>query len=274
MKKYLWFAFVLALWNPLIAQTPTGPPDETLSPAEVKAALSGSGSKHCVTLTDDGLMFAAAISGRGELAQEPSVTILMPDAIIAMRSMFARNQFLTYEPDAEDLRRSLTIIAEGLAIGSPSGPSCSSINRVVLLSDRSSGTTAEAYASESTNETWQNGFGASSQCESLQARFSLASVHRVQALARTENSSSGCFIVILPNLESTKLRTAIWKGSDFASSQGPEQHAISPLPKQRPGQTCLPDRYTFLVTPISRCSERTRCQGKERILCSQHSAPT
>ena len=42
---------------------------------------------------------------------------------------------------------------------------------------------AEAYTSESTNETWQNGFGASSQCQSLRAGFSLAGVHRVQATA-------------------------------------------------------------------------------------------
>ncbi len=183
MQRPLWFVLVLALWNPLIAQTPAAPPEESLSLAEVKAALAGDGSKHWITLTDNRLMLAAALSGRGELAQEPSVTLLMPDAIIAMRSTFARKQFLSYWPDAEDRRRSLTVVAEGIAIGSPSGPACSSITRVVLLSDRSGATTAEAYRSETTGETWQNGFGASSQCQSLRARFSLAGVHKVQAAA-------------------------------------------------------------------------------------------
>lgn len=176
MKKCLWLTFVFVLWNPLIAQTPAAPLEESLSPAKVKAALAGNGSKHWITLTDNRLMLAAALLGRGELAQEPSVTILMPDAIIAMRGTFARKQYLPYEPDTEDRRRSLTIVAEGIAIGSPSGPACSSIARVVLLSDRSGGTTAEAYTSESTDESWQNGFGASSQCQSLRARFSLATM--------------------------------------------------------------------------------------------------
>lgn len=156
---------------------------DMLSPAEIDEAISGVGMKRWVRLTDNKLEFAAALSGGGDIAQEPSITIVMPEAVIAIKSAFAKKQFLPYQPDAEDSRRSLTIVAQGMSLSSPSGPACSSINRIALLSDHSGTARAEAYISNAADEAWQNGFGASSKCQSLRAKFALSDVRRIQEAA-------------------------------------------------------------------------------------------
>jgi hypothetical protein len=157
---------------------------ETLSPTEVQSALSGNGADHWVKLTDEIGSWAAAIFyGDGHTAQDPAITVLMPEALIALRSLSARKQYTDYQPDAEDLRRSLTVVGDGIAVSSGSGPICASVTRIVLLSDRTGGVVEEAYSSEPIYKAWHNGFGATSQCQSLQARFALSAVRRVQAAA-------------------------------------------------------------------------------------------
>jgi hypothetical protein len=166
-------------------------PQQALSSDEVESAVAGNGADRWITLTDNRLVFAAALSGNyGSLAQSPSITILMPEAIITQHSRFARKQFLTYRPGPEETQRAVVIIAEGIALGSTSGPQCSSITRIAILSDRSGKAVAEADSSEATTENWQNGFGATSECLSLRARFSIIDVRRVKA-----NAANGEFMV-------------------------------------------------------------------------------
>jgi hypothetical protein len=53
---------------------------------------------------------------------------------------------------------------------------CTSITRIVLLSDSSGGIVKEAYLTEPLSETWRNGFGATNECQALRAEFSLDDV--------------------------------------------------------------------------------------------------
>jgi hypothetical protein len=162
-----------------------------LSNAEIESALAGNGADRWITLTDNRLVIAAALSGSyGNLAQAPTITILTPQAIIAQRSRLARKQYLTYQPSADDTQRAITIVAEGIAVGSSAGPRCSSIARVALLSDKAGRIVQEAESAETNYGEWQNGFGATSDCQCLKARFSLWKVQRVQA-----NAANGEFLV-------------------------------------------------------------------------------
>ena len=74
------------------------------------------------------------------------------------------------------------IVAQGYA-GKTITEGCTSITRVVLLSDTSGGVVQEAYLSEALGETWRNGFGATNQCQALRVKFSLADVYKVRAAA-------------------------------------------------------------------------------------------
>jgi len=165
-----------------IAPTPLAPAADLLSDDEVRLALSGKGRDHMVLIQDMGLM---AAQGK----QVPTITLFMPEAVLAIRSESAKKQFTRYEPDEDDKRRSLMIVAQGYA-GETIAAGCTSITRIVLLSDSSGGVVQEAYLSEPMGETWQNNFGATNHCQSLRAEFSLADVHKVRAAA-----PSGEFLV-------------------------------------------------------------------------------
>ena len=47
--------------------------------------------------------------------QVPTITLYMPEAVLAMRAESARKQFTAYEPTEEDKRQSLMIVAQGYA---------------------------------------------------------------------------------------------------------------------------------------------------------------
>jgi len=147
----------------------------SLSDDEVKVALGGKGRNHWVLIEDMGLMAAQG-------NQVPRITIYMPEAVLAIRAESAKKQFTQYEPAEEDKRRSLMIVARGYA-GETIAEGCTSITRIVLLSDPSGGVVQGAYLSEPLGETWRNGFGATNQCQALRAKFSLADVHKVRAAA-------------------------------------------------------------------------------------------
>jgi hypothetical protein len=74
------------------------------------------------------------------------------------------------------------IVAQGYA-GTTITEGCTSITRVVLLSDPSGSVVQEAYLSEALAETWRNGFGATNQCQALRTKFALADVRKVRAAA-------------------------------------------------------------------------------------------
>jgi len=157
---------------------PTTPAIDKLSDDEVKAALAGIGKDHVVTINDAGL-FAA----QGAIGTLPHITLLMPEAFIAIRSENAKKQFLTYQPTEEDEERALIVFAQGY-IGKTVGEGCESITRVVLLSEENGGIVEEAYHAENGTEVWANAFGASNYCQWLRAKFSMAQVQRVRSAAK------------------------------------------------------------------------------------------
>jgi hypothetical protein len=161
--------------GPTIA--PNVPPTaiDVLSDEEVKAGLSGQGKDHLVSIQDMGLMAAQG-------NQVPSIILYMPEAVLAIRAESAKKQFIQYEPAEEEKRRSLMIVAQGYA-GKTIADGCTTITRVVLLSDPSGRVVQEAYLSEPLEETWRNGFGATNRCQALRAKFSIADVRKVKAAA-------------------------------------------------------------------------------------------
>ena len=166
---------------PAQPKSTTGPPMQTvemLSEDEVKSALAGSGKDRYVQINDAGFMAA-----QGALGTLPHITLFTPEAIIAIKKEQAKKQFLSYEPSEEDRKRLWTVVAQGY-IGKTYQEGCVSVTRVVLLSSPSGGLVEEAYSSEPGTETWANAFGAANQCQWLKARFSIATVKRVQAAAQ------------------------------------------------------------------------------------------
>jgi hypothetical protein len=159
--------------------SPALPPPETstsaLSADEVRLALAGRGRDRWVSIQDMGLMAAQG-------NQVPAITLFMPEAVLAIRAESAKKQFIQYAPSEDDRRRSLMIVAQGFA-GKTITEGCTSITRVVLLSETSGGVVQEAYLSEPFQEIWQNNFGATNQCQKLRAMFSLDDVQRVRAAA-------------------------------------------------------------------------------------------
>lgn len=151
------------------------PASEKLSPQQVQDALAGTGRNRWVEIQDMGLMAAQG-------AQVPAITLFMPQAMIAIRSDTARQEFRHYELTEEDQRNALTIVARGYA-GKTMSSGCTDITRIVLLSSESGGVIEEAYLSEPLEESWRNGFGATDSCQRLRAKFSMDAVKRVKAAA-------------------------------------------------------------------------------------------
>lgn len=171
-----------------VAQDPVAPPivgADLLLDDEVKLALSGRGKDHWVAIQDRSLMAAQG-------NQVPAIVLYMPEAVLAMRAESAKKQFTQYEPADEDKRRSLMIVAQGYA-GKTIAEGCTSITRIVLLSDPSGGVVQEAYLSEPLGETWRNGFGATNNCQALRAKFSLADVRKIRAAAPNGEFSVAVF---------------------------------------------------------------------------------
>jgi hypothetical protein len=167
--------------NPTTATVGSAPmasssqPMDALSEGEVRLAVGGKGKDHWVQIQDMGLMAAQG-------NQVPTITLYMPDAVLAIRGESAKKQFTQYQPTEEDKRRSLMIIAQGYA-GKTIASGCTSITRIVLLSDSSGGTVKEAYLSEPLSETWRNNFGATNECQALRTKFSLDDVRKVKEAA-------------------------------------------------------------------------------------------
>jgi hypothetical protein len=146
-----------------------------LSDEEVKLALEGKGKDHWVLIQDMGLMAAQG-------NQVPTISLFMPEAVLGIQAQSAKKQFTHYEPTEEDMRKSLMVVAHGYA-GKTIADGCTSITRIVLLSDSSGGIVKEAYLTEPLSETWRNGFGATNECQALRAKFSLDDVQTVRQAA-------------------------------------------------------------------------------------------
>jgi hypothetical protein len=110
----------------------------------------------------------------------PSLYIYTPLGWLNALNASARSQYRRFEPTPEDTLRALVVISHGCASGTPAGPVCESITRVVLLSDLHGGTVVEAISNKALGESWQNGFGARAACSALVSRFSMADVETVR----------------------------------------------------------------------------------------------
>jgi hypothetical protein len=142
----------------------------------VQLALAGNGKDHAVAIMDGG-------TGSPSLTPHiASITLYMPEAVLAIRSASAKSQFIKYVPSDEEKRKSLTIQAHGSA-GSTIPEGCTSVTRVVLLSDPSGHVVKESYFSESSTQVWKNGFGATNGCDDLIAKFWLKDVQQVRDAA-------------------------------------------------------------------------------------------
>lgn len=146
-----------------------------LSPEEVTSAESTALGNGFVSIQD--LTFATPSLCQ---AQMPSESIFTPVGWIAARAANARKTYTTYTPTQEDTARVLTVLSKGCASGTPSGPACESITRVVLLADKEGSQKVEPLDEKPMNQAWQNGFGASTSCSGLVSRFPLSDIKRVQ----------------------------------------------------------------------------------------------
>ena len=178
-----------------VANSIPGARPDVLSDEEVKMALTGKGKEHAVEVVDMGLM---AAQGK----EVPHLVLYMPEAVLAMRSESAKQQFTQYQPSEEDQRRSLMIVAHGY-VSNTITEGCTSITRIVLLSDPSGGVVREAYLTEPLGETWRNNFGATNECQALRAKFSLDDVYKVR-----EAAPNGEFLVAV---FSGSVKTKIYK---------------------------------------------------------------
>ncbi|MBZ5525626.1 MAG: PEGA domain-containing protein [Acidobacteriia bacterium] len=179
MKTLFTLIVAAVLSIPLFAQTSL-----ILSDAEVQQALQGEGEKRWVKLTDYAGSFARSMAtGNGNTAQDPAIFIFTSESLLAIRARSAKKQYAEYRPSYEDTVKGLTIVAHGFANGTSSGPLCTTITRVVLLSDDSGKAVAEAHSSEGREESWQNGFGAQAHCQSLRTKFLMPDVQRVMHAA-------------------------------------------------------------------------------------------
>ncbi len=168
-------------------------PADMLSDDQVQLALAGNGKSHAVAIMDGG---AGSPSLTPHIA---SITLFMPEAVLAMQSASAKLQFIKYVPSDEEKRKSLMIQAHGSA-GSTIQEGCTSVTRVVLLSDPSGHVMKEAYFSEPSAQVWKNGFGATNECDDLTAKFSLKDVQQVKGAA----SNGEFFVAVFSGTVNTK----------------------------------------------------------------------
>jgi hypothetical protein len=167
------FVVICAIASCCIALASQTPPADHLSSAEIAAAEASSGG---VVEIDAGYLANSNCKG-----QPPSEKIFTPTGWLSTMSRQAKKQFLPYNPTADETARVLTVISKGCVAPTQAGPSCDSITRVVLISDKAGTVVVEAISQQPITQTWQNGYGAASSCASTQiSRFPLADVKKVQ----------------------------------------------------------------------------------------------
>lgn len=183
-EYYLWYflpmnrsvillTFTLGLFvSPAISQTPSS---DHLSQEEVAAAAAAKPDTGFVYIQDAGVLTASFCQ-----AQMPSEAIFTPAGWITAMSQNARRQYRPFQPTPDDTLRALTVVSKGCANGTAAGPSCETVSRAVLLSDKNGRVTVEAISQRPQTEAWQNGYGATAACSSLMSTFLMSDVKKVQ----------------------------------------------------------------------------------------------
>lgn len=161
----------------LVISLPTFPQSEAdhLSSPEIAAAVAAKPDSGFVRIEDEGFTTPANCT-----AQMPSESIFTPMGWLHALSDNSKGQYLPFNPSPEDTLRALTVISRGCASGTPSGPRCTSITRVAILSDVGGRVVIEAIVTHPMPATWQNGFGATAACSDLVSKFSTADVTRAR----------------------------------------------------------------------------------------------
>lgn len=182
MKHTICVTLLLSLM-PCAAMTQSQSVDR-LSDQEIAAAAVGPPNQGFVSMVDEGLLTPSLCS-----AQMPSESIFTPTGWIHAQSVHAKRQYLPFKPTPEDTQRVLTVISKGCANGRPSGPTCNSITRVALLSDKGGRVVVEPVDTHPQSSTWQNGYGATVTCTTLVSRFSMSDLKKVR-------NSKGEFLIV------------------------------------------------------------------------------
>jgi hypothetical protein len=164
------FAAVLALSISICAWAQS--PDH-LSETEIAAAIAAPPNTGFVQIEDAGFSTPSRCN-----AQMPSESLFTPTGWLNARNLGAKKQYIQFHPTSDDTLRALTILSKGCAGGVP--PSCDTISRVALLSDKAGEVVVEAISQRSLSQTWQNAYGASASCSGVVSLFSLSDVQKVQ----------------------------------------------------------------------------------------------
>jgi hypothetical protein len=160
-----------------------------LTPEEIRNALQGTSKQGHARMID---LQTAIFTEANRLAQTPQLDIYMPQNWLALQGQIARQQYKQYVPSSDDALRAVTVVAYG-GVFSGGAPTCDSITRVILLSDKNGAVVVEATKAATFDTAWQNGFGARASCSSLIAKFAMDDVGRVASAAAKREFFIGVF---------------------------------------------------------------------------------
>jgi hypothetical protein len=167
-----------------------------LTPTELRAATQGGGKGVTITAGSTlGQTFAASLANVN-LAQYASIQLFTTESWIAFRAHLAHQQYQQFDPtnlSPKEMLRGLIVVALGGAYGTNAGPSCNSVTRIALISDKGGAQVAEAVTQDSASSSWSNAFGASASCNALVAKFAATDVQRVTAAAQQGEYFVGVF---------------------------------------------------------------------------------
>jgi hypothetical protein len=167
-----------------------------LSNAEIVAATKAPPNSGFVYIMDENFFSIANCK-----AQVPGESIFTPAGWITSIALQARKQYAKFDPTPDDTSRVLTIVSEGCATGAPTGPSCDSVTRAVLISDKGGAAVVEPISATSVPKSWHNGYGATATCSALVSKFSMADIQKVR------NAKGEFIIAVFSGLTHTKTYT-------------------------------------------------------------------
>jgi hypothetical protein len=174
MRNLLKLAAISLVFHPLTFTPAQTEPLDHLTSDEIAAAVAAKPDSGFAMIFDNAWGTADCT------AQLPSESIYTPAGWLNAKSQDAKRAFHPFQPSPDDTLHVLRVFSRGCVAGSNAGPTCDSITRVALLSDRNGSTTAEALSQFSASLSWQNGYGATASCGTLVTEFSMRDVAKVR----------------------------------------------------------------------------------------------